>query len=276
MTSPAIRARLLCRVGGADRRPEGPPPPCRARCGAARPAGRPAAVGPAGTAAGPRGGTRAAGTAAGPKGGAGAAGTAAGPKGGTGAAGAAGSAAGPKGGTGAAGAAGSAAGPKGGTGAAGAAGSSAGRAPLALTGPVALKWLSGLTEPLDEMAGTEPSGPVESPGETGGMEGMEPSGLVELMRSGVSGVSGTCGGARTSGRSGTSGGPGGSARRGPGTAVPRGLAWPPRSLELQDTIRLPVTFAVSARDQSLWLRHVVLGPVAYRKSVCREPGPAPP
>jgi hypothetical protein len=52
------------------------------------------------------------------------------------------------------------------------------------------------------------------------------------------------------------GGGGGLARLGPGTAGPGGLAWPPRSLELQDTIRLPVTFAVSARGLFLWLHHV--------------------
>jgi hypothetical protein len=33
----------------------------------------------------------------------------------------------------------------------------------------------------------------------------------------------------------------------PGAAGSRGLAWPPRSLPAEDTIRLPVTFAVSAR-----------------------------
>ena len=71
-------------------------------------------------------------------------------------------------------------------------------------------------------------------------------------------------------------GPEGPAWRGPGTAGPRGPAWPPRSLELLDTIGLPVTFAVSARGLFPWLRHVVQGPVAYRRSVYRAPGPTPP
>ena len=78
------------------------------------------------------------------------------------------------------------------------------------------------------------------------------------------------------GKPGGPGGPAEPASRGPGTAGPCGRARPPRSLVLQDTIRLPVTFAVSALGLSPWLRHVWPGPGAYRRSVCPGPGPVPP
>ena len=75
-----------------------------------------------------------------------------------------------------------------------------------------------------------------------GMTGLErPVGMTGLERPvGMTGLE------RPVGMTG-SGGPGGAAGRGPGTAGPCGLAWPPRSLELPDTMGLPVTFAVSAR-----------------------------
>ena len=72
-----------------------------------------------------------------------------------------------------------------------------------------------------------------------GMAG--PSGLVGMTGSerpvGITGAEGPEGAEGAEGAGG----------RGPGTAGPCGLAWPPRSLELPDTIGLPVTFAVSAR-----------------------------
>jgi hypothetical protein len=91
---------------------------------------------------------------------------------------------------------------------------------------------------------------------------------------GVTGLSGLMGPSGLVGMTGSDG-PEGPDCRGSGTAGSRGLAWPPRSLELQDTIRLPVTFAVSARGLFPWLHPVVLGLAAYRRSVCRGPDPTP-
>jgi hypothetical protein len=106
------------------------------------------------------------------------------------------------------------------------------------------------------------------------MTGLErPVGVTGLERPvGVTGSRGAEGPEGSGGPEGVEGPTG----RGPGTAGPCGLAWPPRSLELPDTIGLPVTFAVSARGLFPWLRHVLLGPVAYRRSVCRGRGPTPP
>ena len=64
--------------------------------------------------------------------------------------------------------------------------------------------------------------------------------------------------------------------RGLGAKRPRGLAWPPRSFAGGDTIRLPVTFAVSGPGPFPWPHHVLPGPGACRRSACRGRDPAPP
>jgi hypothetical protein len=149
--------------------------------------------------------------------------------------------------------------------------------PLGLTGPVVLNGPeltgpSGLTGPV-VLNGPELMGPLGVTGPAGATGPVRRSGLTGLKGSaGLTGLVGPSGLVELKGSSGTAGLGGG----GPGTTGSRGLAWPPRSLELRDTMRLPVTFAVSARGLFLWLRHVELGPVAYRTSACRGPGPAPP
>ena len=74
----------------------------------------------------------------------------------------------------------------------------------------------------------------------------------------------------------SSGRPGPRLSRGLGAKRPRGLAWPPRSFAGGDTIRLPVTFAVSGLGPFPWPHHVLPGPGACRRSACRGRGPAPP
>jgi hypothetical protein len=154
-------------------------------------------------------------------------------------------------------------------------------------GPAAPTGRAGVTGPpgarADGPAGPEGAGTEGPPGpkETGA-DGPAGSGGAGPTGAGVSGSAGMAAAVGSSGLRGSALGSKGSAGldglvwRGPGATEPRGLAWPPRSLELQDTIRLPVTFAVSARGLFPWLRHAELGPAAYRKSVCREPGPVPP
>ena len=148
------------------------------------------------------------------------------------------------------------------------------------TGPLGLEGPLGLKEPLElersvGSAGRGPAGPVEptGPGPVG-PAGRGPAGPVEPTGPGPVEPAGRgpAGPVEPAGLAGSAG----PAGRGPGTAEPRGRAWPPRSLELQDTIRLPVTFAVLVRGLFPWLHHVVLGPAVYRRSVCPGPGLARP